>query len=118
MKTFMKTKFGYLFVALAWLELLTANSQISTVFAQIFNTNWITYQGQLLNNGSPANGSYAMVFNLYTNDAGGTSLGTGTNNNVAVANGLFTTFINGNLLIGDFTNPPMPWPSPSWLELA
>jgi len=59
-----------------------------------------------------------VVFNLYTSATGGASLGAVTNSNVTVSSGLLTTTIDGNRLIGDFTNPPMPLPSPAWLELA
>ena len=109
----MKIKSTLKLTTLALLAVLTLNAQ-----GTILRTNPITYQGQLYNNGSPANGSYTLIFNLFTNDTGGNALGVAaTNSNVAVNNGLFTTIFDGNRF-GDFTNPPMPWPSPSWLELA
>jgi hypothetical protein len=111
----MKIKSTLKLTALALLAVLTLNSQLSTAFAQ---GTVITYQGQLQNNGSPANGSYTIIFNLYTNATGGNALGAETNSNVAVNNGLFTTTIDGSRLIGDFGGGPLPWPSPSWLELA
>lgn len=54
-----------------------------------------TFQGQLQNNGSPASGSYAMVFALYNTNATGVAIaGPVTNNSVSVTNGLFTTTID------------------------
>jgi len=54
-----------------------------------------TYQGQLLNNGVPANGTYNLRFSLSTNSTGGTAIaGPVTNNAVAVSNGLFTVAID------------------------
>src|SRR5262249_35672101 len=51
----------------------------------------ITYQGQLKNAGSPANGSFNMVFSLWDDPAAGNQVGsTLTLNGVTVANGLFT----------------------------
>jgi len=108
----MNTKLILTFIAL-WLRAAISGSP---VFAQ--GDTPITYQGQLWNNGSPANGLYDLTFTFYTNSSGGMALGAVTNNSVAVTNGLFSTEINGNPLIGDFTNPPMPWPFPSWLEVG
>lgn len=70
-----------------------------------------TYQGQLLNGASPANGSYNLTFALFTNSAGGTALvGPVTNNGVAVTNGLFTVTI-------DFGAGP--WDGDTnWLEIG
>lgn len=98
-------------VAFCGLAMLTSNAGAQS-------TNNITYQGQLLSGGAPANGSFNLSFTLYTNSTGGTAVGAVTNNNVGVTNGLFTVTFDGNPLIGDFTNPPMPWPSPSYLEIA
>jgi hypothetical protein len=73
----------------------------------------VTYQGQLLNNGSPANGLYSLTFTLYTNSSGGGAVAvTETNNNVSVNNGLFATvFLVNTNVYGDkdYTN---------WLELG
>ncbi len=65
-----------------------------------------TYQGQLQDHGSPANGTYDLVFALYNNSQAGSQVGLAeTNYNVAVTNGLFTTTLdfgslpfNGQLL--------------------
>src|SRR5262245_44428333 len=51
----------------------------------------ITYQGQLKNAGSPANGVVNMAFRLWDDPAAGNQVGpTLTLNGVSVANGLFT----------------------------
>lgn len=54
-----------------------------------------TYQGQLLNGGSPANGSYTMTFALFDVVSGSSAIaGPVTNNAVVVTNGLFTVTID------------------------
>jgi hypothetical protein len=54
-----------------------------------------TYQGQLFNGGSPANGSYDLRFSLYTVASGGTlAYGYLTNSATAVSNGLFTVTLD------------------------
>ena len=54
-----------------------------------------TYQGQLQNNGSPANGTYNLTFALFnTNTTGTASAGPVTNDAVSVTDGLFTVLIN------------------------
>jgi hypothetical protein len=75
--------------ALAMLALLlTINSQSSTVLAQ---GTAFTYQGQLQNNGTLANGTFNLQFTLYTNSVGGTAVaGPVTTNGVSISNGLFT----------------------------
>ena len=51
-----------------------------------------SYQGQLKVSGAPANGSFDFVFKLYDASAAGVQVGgTMTQENVAVAGGLFTT---------------------------
>ena len=52
-----------------------------------------TYQGQLQNNHSPANGKYDMSFSLY-NTNGVAIFGPVTNTAVAVSNGLFTVSVD------------------------
>src|SRR5690349_8717027 len=50
-----------------------------------------TYQGQLNNNGSPANGSFDLQFTLFNTGTGGSSVaGPLTNSATAVINGLLT----------------------------
>jgi hypothetical protein len=49
----------------------------------------ITYQGRLLDNGTPFSGTVAMEFSLWTQASGGTEVATQTIESVEVANGLF-----------------------------
>jgi hypothetical protein len=85
----MKTKL----TALVLLTLSTLNPQLSTAFAQ--GTTAFTYQGQLNDGGSPANGSYDLQFSLFDAAASGNQVGgTVTNLAVGVTNGLFTTTID------------------------
>jgi hypothetical protein len=60
----------------------------STVFAQ--GTTAFTYQGQLRDNGTNANGAYTMFFKLYDAVTGGNQIGDAITNNATLANGLFT----------------------------
>jgi hypothetical protein len=54
-----------------------------------------TYQGQLLFNGSPANGNYDFKMQVYDADTGGNVIvGPITNTAVAVSNGLFTMLVD------------------------
>jgi hypothetical protein len=77
---------------LALVALAILNTQVPTVLAQ---GTAFTYQGQLQNAGSLANGSYNFTFALYTTNTGGTSVaGPLTNNAVGVTNGLFTVVID------------------------
>jgi trimeric autotransporter adhesin len=70
-----------------------------------------TYQGRLNANGSPASGTYNLVFSLYTtNTAGAVVAGPVTNNTVVVTNGLFTVAI-------DFGSAP--WNGETnWLQIG
>jgi hypothetical protein len=78
--------------ALVLLALSSLNSQLSTAHAQ---GTAFTYQGQLYNSGSLANGSYNLTFSLFNTNASGVAIaGPVTNNAVSVTNGLFTTLIN------------------------
>src|ERR1035438_1990629 len=80
-------------VAILALAMLSAlNSQLSTASAQ---GTAFTYQGQLQNNGSPANGSYDLTFTLYSLKSGGIGVyGPLTNSTTGVTNGLFTTTLD------------------------
>ena len=82
-----------LLLAIFNLPLLTAHAQ-GTAF---------TYQGQLQNNGSPANGLYDFVFSLSNAPSGGSQIGSAiTNTSVPVTNGLFTTTIDfGSVFTGN-----------------
>lgn len=63
----------------------------SYVFAQ---TPQFTYQGQLTDNGSPANGQYDLQFKLFDLATGGSLLGTTLLGNVQVTNGSFSVTLN------------------------
>jgi hypothetical protein len=86
-------------IAAAVLALSTINHQLSTAFAQ---GTAFTYEGQLNNNGSPANGIYDISAGLYVASTGGTVFaGPITNSAVAVSNGLFAITLDyGNVFGG------------------
>ena len=89
-----------------WLILLTLsilNLQPSTAFAQ--GTTAFTYQGQLRDGGTNANGTYTMIFKLYDAAGGGNQIGGGITNSPALANGLFTV----NLDFGNVFNGSARW---------
>ncbi len=70
-----------------------------------------SYQGQLANNGSPANGSYDLQFTLFTTNATGVAVfGPVTNSATTVSNGLFTTTIDFGAGVFNGTT--------YWLEIA
>jgi len=105
----MKTHPPHLLGALALLALTTFNQQISTAHAQ---GTAFTYQGQLVDNGGPANGNYALRFTLYnssSNFVGAVLAGPLTNVPVTVSNGLFTVLLDFGP--GQFTGPPR------WLQI-
>ena len=64
------------------------NATFSTAFAQ--GTTAFTYQGQLHDSGTNANGNYAMIFALYPAASGGSQIGGSFTNILTLANGLFT----------------------------
>ena len=66
-----------------------------SVLAQIPLGTDITYQGQLVQAGSPVNGPFSMTFRLFDMPMDGTSLGQQTIDPVMVTNGLFTVQLNG-----------------------
>ena len=69
-----------------------------------------TYQGQLMNNGQPANGNYDIVFTLFATNQAGSAIAPGqTNLNVPVSNGLFSVMLNFGAVFNG---------SNYWLELA
>jgi hypothetical protein len=71
----------------ALFALSTLNSQLSTALAQ---TTAFTYQGQLRDGGTNANGTYTMIFKLFDDLTSGTQIGSAITNSPALANGLFT----------------------------
>src|SRR5207302_5394798 len=73
------------------LLLSTLNSRLSTAFAQ---GTGFTYQGRLMQNGAPANGSYGFQFLLRQTSNGAQQGPTLTNNSVGVSNGLFTVTLD------------------------
>lgn len=89
------------------LLLSTINSPLSTAFAQ---GTTFTYQGQLQNSGSPANGLYDFQFSLSNAPSGGSQVGsTVTELAVGVTNGLFTTTLDfGSRFTGN----------PTWLAIS
>ncbi len=77
-----KTKLHALFISLALLAgIKQAAAQGATAF---------TYQGQLQDGGTNANGAYTMVFKLYDSLSGGNQIGSAVTNSPTLANGLFT----------------------------
>ncbi len=78
-------------------------------FAQ--GTTAFTYQGQLRDKGTPADGTYDLTFTLYTNSSGGTATaGPITNLATTVSNGLFITTIDFGA--GAFTG------TSNWLQIG
>ncbi|HXC35647.1 MAG TPA: hypothetical protein VNV43_07210 [Candidatus Acidoferrales bacterium] len=74
--------------------LLLVTAAAATMTAQAQGTAF-TYQGRLQNNGAPANGSYDLMFTLYSTNVGGVAVaGPVTESNTAVSNGLFTVTID------------------------
>lgn len=70
-----------------------------------------TYQGQLVDNGHPANGSYSMLFRLYPGETNGTPVGNPiTLQSVAVTNGLFNVVLDFGS--ANYTGDRL------WLEIA
>src|SRR2546422_5061943 len=79
----MKTIFS-LFLTLALGMLIN----FSQALAQ--QTTSFTYQGQLRDGGTNANGTYGMTFKLYDAVSGGNQIGNTLSNSPTLANGLFT----------------------------
>jgi hypothetical protein len=70
----------------------------------------ITYQGSLTNDGAPAQGTHAMVFELFTSSVGGSALGT-QSAAVEVTNGVFHVEL-------DFGAIPWSLNNDRWLEIT
>jgi hypothetical protein len=94
-----------------WLALVVLaifNLQFSTAFAQ--GTTAFTYQGQLRDGGTNANGSYTMIFKLYDAVSGGNQIGSAITNSATLANGLFS--VNLDFGAGRFNG------SARWLDIT
>ena len=95
-------------IVLSALTLLCAfNSQISTVRAQ---GTAFTYQGQLRDGGTNANGAYRMIFALYDAATNGSQIGSAITNSATLANGLFS--VNLDFGAGAFTG------AATWLDIT
>lgn len=98
----MKFRFHHLFTALILLIGIHRAVAQGTEFA---------YQGQLQNDGSPANGTFNMTFSIFNTSSGGSPIaGPVTISGVTVTNGLFTVLIDFGA--GVFNGLP------DWLELG
>jgi hypothetical protein len=97
----MKTYIQNLLLALALL------AGINQAAAQ--GTTAFTYQGQLRDGGTNANGAYTMIFKLFDAVTGGNAIGTNTSN-PTLANGLFS--VNLDFGAGAFTG------SARWLDIT
>jgi hypothetical protein len=98
----MKTKLRYFFALMALL------AGINHVAAQ--GTTAFTYQGQLRDGGTNANGAYTMIFKLYDALASGNQIGTTLTNSPTLFNGLFT--VNLDFGAGAFNG------SARWLDIT
>src|SRR2546425_8949459 len=73
---------------LLWLVAITLLSQPRQAVAQ--QTTAFTYQGQLRDGGTNANGTYTMIFKLYDAITSGNQVGIAITNSPTLGNGLFT----------------------------
>jgi len=73
-------------------------------------TTAFTYQGQLRDGGTNANGAYTMIFKLYDALASGNQIGTTLTNSPTLFNGLFT--VNLDFGAGAFNG------SARWLDIT
>jgi len=84
-----------------WLTASQSHAQGTTAF---------TYQGQLRDGGTNANGAYTMIFKLYAAASGGIQIGTNITDSPTLANGLFS--VNLNFGPGAFNG------NARWLEIT
>ncbi len=94
--------------------LLVVLSIVLTLFAGVIRahaqgTTAFTYQGQLRDGGTNANGTYTMTFKLYDAVSGGNQIGSTVTNSPTLANGLFT--VNLDFGAGAFDG------NARWLEI-
>ena len=71
--------------------------------AAVAQTTAFTYQGRLTDGGTPANGDYDLLFNMWNSPSGGTLVHSQTFNNVRVTNGVFTVSLDFGA--SSFTGP-------------
>ena len=98
-------------ISVGWLmllALLTLNLHPSTAFAQ--GATAFTYQGQLHDTGTNANGTYTMIFALYDAAANGNQIGSAITTSATLANGLFS--VNLDFGAGAFNG------SARWLDIT
>jgi hypothetical protein len=65
----------------------------SSAWAQAESTAF-TYQGDIKDGGTPANGNYDLTFGLYASSSGGSSVGAVLTNSVGITNGLLTATLD------------------------
>ena len=76
-------------------QVLSVSGQIEGVSAANFETTGFTYQGQLLDNGSPVSGICDFLFGLWSDSGASSQVGAlQTVSNVSVNDGLFTAVVN------------------------
>jgi hypothetical protein len=98
----LKTKLQYFFAVLALIVgIHQGAAQGTTAF---------TYQGQLHDSGTNANGNYTMTFTLYDSASGNNEIGTAITTNATLVNGLFT--VNLDFGAGAFSG------NTRWLNLT
>ncbi|HXC99090.1 MAG TPA: tail fiber domain-containing protein [Verrucomicrobiae bacterium] len=98
----MKTRLQNIFIALAfWLAAPLLHAQGTTAF---------TYQGQLHDTGTNANGTYTMIFKLFDSSSGGNQIGSSITTSPTLSNGLFT--VNLDFGPGAFNG------SARWLDIT
>ncbi len=81
--------------------ILAFSLNTSMSFAQSVGSAF-SYQGELIDGGSPANGDYNFTVKLYTSETGGTAITDEVYNDVSVENGLFNLEIDfGDMVYED-----------------
>ena len=103
----MKTKLS-ITSCLALAALAIFNLQPATAFAQ--GTTAFTYQGQLHDGGTNANGNYTMIFNLYDAASSGNQIGSTLATHLTLVNGLYS--VNLDFGAGAFNG------SARWLDIT
>lgn len=87
---------------------LSFNAALGTASAQ--GTTAFTYQGQLHDSGTNANGNYAMIFALYDAGTNGNQIGSPITTSATLANGLFS--VNLDFGAGAFSG------TARWLDIT